>query len=244
MAQLGLRVGFGAHRRYRRLCSHGVRRLRHRVSVLELSQPTPFRTDLDAISEDLSDAELDLVMPMYEQFADLNGVPSAAAYEARAFRLERIARWLGDEDAGRVRAEANLIVADILACSPVRSSVSLGIGRHLPSSAKALSSFTSTFAVAVLSFGLGADWLQSEKTDPIDVAKKCADARAVATVVESELPEICGTPTEKEGTSKTAATEIAGASTALASRYESCLAVAETATEYDRLKTAMQALLP
>ncbi|MDQ4005030.1 MAG: hypothetical protein M3135_01855 [Actinomycetota bacterium] len=48
----------------------------------------------------------------------------------------------------------------------------------------------------VLGFGIGADYLQSERTDTIAVAKSCAEARTSGAV---NLPSICGAPKEEMG---------------------------------------------
>ncbi len=48
----------------------------------------------------------------------------------------------------------------------------------------------------MLGFGIGADYLQSERTDTIAVAKSCAEARTSGAV---NLPSICGAPKEEMG---------------------------------------------
>jgi hypothetical protein len=80
---------------------------------------------------------------------------------------------------------------------------------------------------------VGADSLQSEHSDQVALAKSCAEARAAEQVVKDEIPDICGTQSEKEKLEeeaeekKTAATTRREGITALASAVETCQNTAE-----------------
>jgi hypothetical protein len=212
----------------------------------KLHQPTPFRSNLGLMEEqkELSDSELKLVEPIYEEFARLNQVESMETYEARAHRFERIARWLPDTEAGRVRGDSTLMQTEVLATLARAKLRVLRDRATVAVRGKGAIWLYGLFAAGVLAFGLGADWLQSERTDKVTVAKACADARAVSQVVEERLPGICGEPATEEAETKSVSSEIADTNVTLASAYAECLGVATTASDCDPIKDAMDALLP
>jgi len=155
----------------------------------------PFRVNLKKMP-DLTEDEKATTQLAYDELARLNNVTSLSAYEARAQRLERIARWLPVTAADRARVEASLIYTEILATlarakkSVLRNRVTKAVrGRG------AIALYL-LFVAGVLSIALAGDKIQSERTDRITVAKACAEARAMETTVESELPDICGAPNE------------------------------------------------
>lgn len=154
----------------------------------------PLRSDLTRLELD-DDDERKLVIEAFDDVARLNDVPTLLAYEARAHRLERIARWLPKEDAGRTTSEVALIQTEVLATQNqarrriVRRRVSMAVrGRG------AIAMY-SLFVVGVILLGFGADYLASERTDAVAIAKACADARAVDEDID--LPPICGAPAEE-----------------------------------------------
>lgn len=94
------------------------------------------------------------------------------------------------------------------------------------------------FAAGIMAFGVGADYLQSERTDRVTIAKACADARAVGAV---DLRPICGetpTPTEDE---TTALEGIAQATEQLSLHLKECVASA-TEEECAPIREAIRAL--
>jgi hypothetical protein len=208
-----------------------------------LNRYIPFRSDLSLVSGELSEEEQDVVCPLFDELADLNDVDSVAAYEARAHRLERIAKWLPKEEAELVRGEAALIQTEVLATFArarvrvLRDRVTTAVRG---SGAVALYVL---FGIAVVAFGLGADWLHSERTETVTVAKACADARAVATVIEKALPDICLEPTAKEEVPSMVSVQISEATEHLAAALTECLAVADSETSCEPIKEAMSALL-
>lgn len=152
----------------------------------------PMRSDLNRMH--LKEEELDLVRDTYDEVARLNDVATLNAYEARAHRLERVAKWLPSKDAERARADATLIQTEVLA---TQTQARLRVLRARV--VKAVRGRVSVllyllFILGVVQFGLGTDYLASKRTDEITVAKACADARAVE--LRLSLPPICGTPAE------------------------------------------------
>jgi hypothetical protein len=212
----------------------------------KLGQPTPFRADLGAMAaaNEISNSELTLVEPIYEEFSRLNQVDSLETFEARAHRFERIGRWLPETEAVRVRGDATFMYMELLT---ILARAKLRVLRDRATVAVrggGAIALYGVFAAGVLAFGLGADWLQSERTDRISIAKACADARAVAQIVEMELPDICGQPTGEQGQEKTATSEIETARASLATAYADCLSVAAAASECDSIRGAIDTLPP
>jgi hypothetical protein len=158
------------------------------------TEPIPLRSDLTRLEVE-DDNERKLVIEAFDDVARLNDVPTLLAYEARAHRIERIARWLPKEEAGRAATEAAVIQTEVLATQYlarrriVRRRVSMAVRGP---GAKAL---YVVFVGGVILFGFGADYLASERTDAVAVAKACADARAVDENID--LPPICGEPAEE-----------------------------------------------
>jgi hypothetical protein len=213
------------------------------MRLWKLQQPILLRSD-PTLNDDLSEEEKKLIRPLYEEAASLNDVRSLLAYESRAHRLERAARWLPQSDASQVAKEADLIQAEILATfARARLRVLRSRVTDTLTSGAAIWLYI-LFGVGVLLFGLAADWLQSERTDKITVAKACADARAVASTVEEELPAICGDAVANTMAPSTPYLERAKANSQLASALVDCLAVAEDEHECDSINDAMDSLLP
>jgi hypothetical protein len=208
----------------------------------KLAAPIPFRADPEKM--DLRDWERDdLVVPIYEETAALNAVQSLAAYEARALRFDRVARWLPDAEAKQVRAEADVIRAEVLA-TLARAKVRLLRGRTSRAFTHLALLYYLLFGLGVLAFGLGADWLASERTDAVAVQKACADARAVTTVVETKLPPICGKPlTKADAETASVKDEVQKANVALATALKDCeLAAGADSTACAQIREAITAL--
>lgn len=186
----------------------------------KVSEPIPMRSDLNRL--ELKKKERDLVSSTYAEVARLNDVKTLNAYEARAHRLERIAKWLASKDAERARADATLIQTEVLA-TQTQARLRLLRGRV----ANAVRGRVSVllyllFILGVILFGLGTDYLASKRTDEITVAKACADARAVETGLD--LPPICGTPVsaQADDTLETPP-QLAAAKLALVVSLQECL---------------------
>jgi hypothetical protein len=213
------------------------------IRLWKLQEPIVMRSDLSKMN-DLTPAELSLITPLYEEAATINEVASLSAYEDRAHRLERIAKWLPPTEAERVSIEADLIINEVLTIF-ARARVRILRGRFADAlrGGGAIMIYT-LFGAGVLLFGLSADWLQSERTDKVAVAKACADARAVPTVVESELPAICGDAAVSPADSQTTYQERANANAELAAILVDCLAVAKHDSDCDSIKEAMDVVLP
>jgi hypothetical protein len=76
--------------------------------------------------------------------------------------------------------------------------------------------------VGVILFGLGTDYLSSERTDAVTVAKACADARIVDPNLD--LPAICGTASidQTDGGTLTQPPQILQAKQSLATLLAAC----------------------
>jgi hypothetical protein len=203
----------------------------------KVSEPVPMRSDPALL--DLRDKEAEFVRSAFDEMAALNDVPSLLAYEARGHRLDRVARWLPSPQAERVRQEASLIYTEILAThARVRLRILLRRVAIAVRGKGAIAVYL-LFTAGIIAFGVGADYLQSERTDRVTIAKACADARAVGAV---ELPPICGeaaSPTEDE---RSAAERIAEASEQLSLHLKECVASA-TEEECAPIRDALRALL-
>ena len=163
------------------------------VRLVNVNEPIIWRTDLSQVrglkKKERAIAELEL-----EDTATLADVESLRSYEARGHRLERVARRLPDEDlSAKVRVEADGIRAEAMATLHLAN---LQVVRYRSSQAlKGAGAMVAyvLFILGLVLFAVGADYLQSERSDRIDIAKRCAEARA-ADAIEEELPPICGRP--------------------------------------------------
>jgi hypothetical protein len=192
------------------------------LRIWKLQEPIALRSDL-ALITDLSQAELQLIAPLYQEVATMSDAPSLSAYEARAHRFERIAKWLPPADATQVRGEADLIQREV-AATQARARVRALRARVTEAlRGRGAVALYVLFVLGVIALGLAADWLLSERTDRIVVAKACADARSVSTVVEEQLPAICGKAANETKKNLTPSQELAKASNALSSALvDSC----------------------
>ena len=171
-----------------------------------VNKPIFMRTDPDAMKSqgDVDERERDAIRLVYQQMADLNRVPSLSAYEARAHRLARVAERTGDEaERKRLEAKSAEIGADIQATFALAA---LRVIRKRTSNAVrgagSIVAYVLLFGGLVL-FALGTDYVASERTEQVSIAKSCADARKAGATADT-LPAICGEDTvadEPEGTS-------------------------------------------
>jgi hypothetical protein len=122
--------------------------------------------------------ELDRVNEVYDQVADAHNVESLSAYEAGADRLDRIAQRTSDEhEAERLADEATMIRTEVITAM---GRAALAVMRYRTARAirgrGALVVYLAFF-VAVLAFGLSADWLESARAGEVKVATDCAGAQ-------------------------------------------------------------------
>lgn len=203
----------------------------------KVTEPLPMRSDLNRIrlngSKRLEGEERRLVEDAYDDMARLNDVSSLLAYEARAHRLERVAKWLPIKEAEQVRSEATLIQTEVLT---THTQARLRILRRRVASAVrgpwAIVLYA-MFVVGVVMFGLGTDYLSSERADAITVAKACADARAVDKAVD--LPAICGPAIAEKDSDEMeeGPPQISAARLALAALFQECVAETERSNSPD-----------
>lgn len=170
------------------------------ISVLYLatrlsgvSRPVFMRTDVDDMERtgDVEPDEKAGVRSIFERWAHLNGVNSLAAYEAQGVRIRRSARWTSD-DAERKRREdlASEIESDIRSAFGLAA---LRIVRHRTAHAvtgKGAWAAYVCFVLGVIAFALGTDYVSSERTERVAIAKSCGEARK-AGATGAELPPVC-----------------------------------------------------
>jgi hypothetical protein len=183
------------------------------------SEVIPMRSDIDRM--DLKTKDRKLVKEAFDDQARLNDVPTLRAYEARAHRLERVAKWLPEDQAEQTRTEATLIQTEVLA-TQLQGRVRV-LRRRVSVSVRGWGAILlyAAFVIGVILFGLGTDYLSSERTDAVAVAKACADARKVDPNLD--LPAICGSPSiEKTGGGVTEPAEILQAKQRLATLLAAC----------------------
>jgi hypothetical protein len=165
----------------------------------------------------------------FQRTADLNRAPSLRAYEARAERFERIAELTTDsEKRMRLRESVTSIRNDI---NTTMASAALRLIRARTTNAvrgRGSSVAYALLVAGIVAFALGTDYVSSERTEKVSIAKSCADARkAGATAVT--LPPICGAdpPKSTPATNGSPAQERAKAIQGLAVRLQQCSAMKE-----------------
>jgi hypothetical protein len=154
-------------------------------------QPLFMRADDDAMVDhgDVTPAEKADVHAVYLRTAELNRAPSLRAYEARADRFERIAEQTPpggrrDEllgDAARIRAEIEVTLARA-ALRILRQRTTRAVTDRFSLMSAAL------FVVGLLLFALGTNYVASQRTEVVAVAKSCAAAKKAGATT---LPPIC-----------------------------------------------------
>jgi hypothetical protein len=161
-----------------------------------------------------------LVTPLYDEMARLNETESLAAFEARSQRLLRIVPRLPAALQEKVRKEAETIAAEI---SGTHARANLRVVRSRANAAfrgKGAVFLYLLFVAGVLLFGLGADYLQSERTESVAIAKSCAEAATAGAT--ANLPGICGTPAPKPSATPDPASEVAKAVEGLGTAMVAC----------------------
>lgn len=179
-------------------------------------------------------AEKSLIEKVYNETAKQNGADSLSAYEERALQLEKAAdEDKGGRKAGALRARADKILNEIQAAQDRTAALLLRRRANRAVFGKGMVLWVIVFVAGWYATAVGADSLQSEHSDQVNLAKSCAEARAAEKVVKDDIPDICGTQSEKEKLEeeaeemKTAATAQREGITALASAVETCQNTAE-----------------
>jgi hypothetical protein len=138
------------------------------------------RADSEAMKAqgDVDEKERQEIQLVYKEMADLNVVPSLRACEARAYRRFRVAARTADKaKRKKLEGEAAQIIAEI---QETYARAALRIVRRRTSNAvRGMGSVLAYFLLVagVLGFALGTDYVSSERSERVTIAKSCADAR-------------------------------------------------------------------
>jgi hypothetical protein len=219
----------------------------------KVSAPLFMSVDPDAMP-DLDDDERPIVQRVYGETAVLNGVDSLSAYAARGARFERIAQDSSD-DAVRKRLETDALQvrADVDA-TQARAATNVIRGRAKDALSGVAYAIYALFVIALLAFGVGADYLDSERAGRVASAKSCAGAvkavRDSSPATAKLIPTLCGgrkavdTVPAKTVDAKddpTPQKETAAATKELGARYAACVAAAKSdASACVTLREALQ----
>lgn len=168
--------------------------------LTRVARPVVMRTDIDDMERtgELEPGERPAVDAVFSRWAQLNGVESLAAYELQSVRIRRSSRWTSDKDE-RARREqlADEIDSDIRAA--------FGLAALRVTRSRAAEAVTGrgarnaylAFVLGVVLFALGTDYVSSERTERVAIAKSCADARK-AGAKGGELPSVCERPDKEK----------------------------------------------
>jgi hypothetical protein len=172
-----------------------------------INRPIVMASDPKLIEELDEKEELALAEKVYQRAANLNGVPSLRAYEARAHRLERIAERAPEQPAKRLTERASQIRVGVQA---TQARAGLVIVRRR--AARAIYGSWSiaayvVFALSVLVFAIGTDYLASKRTDEVALAKSCGEAH---TAGATTLPNMCDDYVASKRTDKVALAKSCG----------------------------------
>ncbi len=168
------------------------------VRLSSVARPVFMRTDLQDMKDtgDLDDGELKAVKSVFKRWANADGAESLAAYEARAARLRRIATWTSDEtECKRRKTLADEIESNIRSAFGIAA---LRVVRQRTTDAltgKRVRGAYVAFVLGIIGFALGSDYLVSQRSDSVAIAKSCGEARK-AGATGPELPEVCTDPDE------------------------------------------------
>jgi hypothetical protein len=197
----------------------------------DANRPLVPRTDLDGMEErkEIDDDEKKEMHRAHQETANRHSAASLAEYEARGEGFERLAdRETDPARASDLRARADRIRAE--------TDVALARGqlvvvrRRMNRALKGpwAIGYAVAFVVGLLGFGIGADHIESKRSDEVAAYKACAEA-VTAKVDESRLPEICD---GKYGSAPATDEEARAAAVAgLGAQYTSCI---DSAVEHER----------
>ena len=201
-----------------------------------VNKPVLMRSSLEAMrdpavggGEEISEKEEKEVRVIYQETARLNGAPSLRAYEAHHRRLLRIAERTADHDKrAKHESAAKKIAADIQATLLLAALVV--IRRRTSNAVRGFGSIVAygLLVGGIVLFALGTDYVSSERSEQITIAKNCADART-AGATSTTLPAICGDDPSADETAETsAAEERTKAANALGEQFLACRALIRT----------------
>jgi hypothetical protein len=163
------------------------------------------RTDVDDMVDvgDITSDERPEVEAVFRRWAHFNGVESLPVYEAQGARIRRTAEWSADQDEKKRRlALADSIDDDIrnafgiAALHVVRSRTTnavTGLGAWVA---------YSLILLGIVGFALGTDYVSSERTERVTIAKNCADA---TTAGVKALPPFCSSGGQAKASEEPAA---------------------------------------
>jgi|GEM_PF-2822980 len=193
--------------------------------------------DLSATAEqnDLDKEERQLLKDAYTDSAMANDAKSLQALADSGRKLEEEA--LAEQDPGKSKAghrQAERIFAEVQAAQD--RGAAFIVRRR---ATYALFGWRSLlllllFVVGWYGTALGADALENQRKDGIDVATLCAEARAKPKIVETQLPGICGELEESGKEEPSAGKVAADAVTALATARAACVQTDEQAGKASR----------
>jgi hypothetical protein len=162
--------------------------------LLKANRPLVPEADADTMA-DTDDHEKDAIKAIYDEVARQNGAPAMRVYDARGRRYQRIAdRKAQPADAAPIQAKAARIRAEAEAAM---ARAALLISRRRMNNALRSGGAIAcaiVFTVALLTFGIGADRLDSKRTAELAAYKACADAETAGV---TKLPSICNDATKK-----------------------------------------------
>ncbi|HEV2790984.1 MAG TPA: hypothetical protein VGV69_06765 [Solirubrobacterales bacterium] len=187
--------------------------------------------------------EEEIVRSAYKGMADLNDVESLPAFQARAHRFERIAERLGPDDnlVDPLRANADLVMSEIQAVQARVGALILKKRAKEATSGWRTVSLVFLFIASWYLTALAADKIESERTEKIEVAKACADAREADAI---GLPSICGpAPEGKEEETVSSADSVDDAIIELAKSRKTCFKAVAKAREDPSRCVPLQAAL-
>lgn len=229
-----------------------------------VSQPIFMSPRLERMRQELNDPkkqkdsdEFKRVKDIYDEAAKLNDTSSLEVYAMNGLRRERIAQNISNNPpvASLAKADAALIRDDVTAAMARAATTLVRQRAYDAVRSKSTAFIFAMFLLGLLSFGVGADYLDSERTTRVAGAKACADAvTAIRTadpngnppVTAKLLPELCGgadaVPTPTAAT-PTAEAETSGAVKDLATRYETCVTSESDDTKCVSIKAALNAAL-
>lgn len=193
---------------------------------------------------DLDGPERARVEQVYAAAAALHGKQTLADYEkdAIAFEREAEAHSPGSRQEALLLAKAQRIRANVDEAEQ-RALVNVVRTRARDSVKNGASiAIYVTFALALVVFAIGVNYLDSERTARVDAAKACADAvdavRRESPGTRSLVPPICGgkeavdSSPPAESPASSSAT-VAGAVADLAARYAACVSAARAGGAHD-----------
>lgn len=165
------------------------------AALWKATKPVFTSSNLEETQQELGPHEKKLVRRAYLNMARLNGAPSLLAYEARSWRLQRIAARADDTRKPQLQLQADIIRAEVRA---TQARVAALVVRERASRAvrgRGTVGLAVLFIVGLVVLAGGSGFLTSARNDAqIATARACAEARSAITKTDRDtaLPERCG----------------------------------------------------